>query len=234
MPTHASDGTGLAVRTGFVAGLLLALLAGLLAAGCDSRAAAVKQAMTDLIEANENRDGDKVASMYSRSTIEHYDGAIKRALSAKKAEIRALPLNEQIEILGMRTKHSLADLRTLDGRQYIKRAVRDGRWAVEWGVEDYGGIRVQGSTAWMEVKKPDTRVRTAGRWRQRDMRKTHNVRFYLEDDAWKLDETSLFDVWNEVIRDELNDSGMQEEEFLLEVAGIDPDDADRYWNPPKK
>lgn len=188
----------------------------------------------ELSRALANRGGERAASLYWRNSIEYYDRMVKAARTATRDEIAKMPWLDRLGMLVLRPRLPAADLRTLDGRQYIRRAVRDGHWTVEWGVEDYGGIHAQGSTAWMEVKKPDTRVRTAGRWRQRDMRKTHNVRFHLENDVWKLDETPLSNAWNEVLRDELNKSGTPEEAFLLGVAGIDPDDADRFWNPPKR
>lgn len=216
------------------AGALLIVAA--LMAGCDSRAGAVKDAMDRLIAANDAHDGETVASLYCRSTIEHYDELLRLAREATKSRIMAMTLSERAEVLTMRLEYPLAQLKALTGREYIKRSVGAGHWVVEWGVEDYGRIKVTGSTAWMEVKKPDERPTRGFSRRGRDTRRAYNIRFYLEDDVWKMDETSIDDLWNEMLLEDQRDSGIGEEQYLLELLG---DGSDKpvpanIWDPPKR
>jgi hypothetical protein len=175
--------------------------------------------------------------MYSNSTIQHYDNLLRLAREAKRDQIIKLPLEQQLSVLGMRRSMTLAEMKKLDGREYIKKCVRDGTWAVEWGVEDYGPIKFTGDTAWMEVKEPDARGPRLGRRRWlSDTRKTFYIRFYFEDDTWKLDETSLSEFWNSLLVDAAREARMNYDRFLFSVLEDDEGKPPppTIWDPPKK
>lgn len=221
--------------------LRLALLLGLLpllttSAGCDSRATEVKETMTRLIHATEARDAETVASLYTRSTYEHYDDVLRLAREATREQIGRLSMHERLEVLHMRHSMTLAEMKSLDGCAYIKKCVRDGSWQVEWGVEDYGKVKVTGNSAWMEVKEPDRRITRAGRRWLEDKRQAFNIRFYFEGEEWKLDETSLLDLWDRLLLTESRSSGMMQDEFLfalLEESSGKPV-SKSIWDPPRK
>ncbi|MBX3358961.1 MAG: hypothetical protein KF745_11105 [Phycisphaeraceae bacterium] len=205
--------------------------------GCDSRASQIRESLKQLVEAVEGQDGRTVASLYSKSTVDHYGELVKLAREGKREQIAKRSVNDRGIILMLRHRLTGAQLRQLDGAGTIALMADRGWWGIDNGVEEYGKIRVSGNTGWMEVREPDRRVTRSGRRWLEDTRRTYNVRFYLEDDVWKMDETSLFQLWEELLEREVKAAGMSADAFLIEVEEMQSDTPvpRNIWDtPPKK
>ncbi len=146
-------------------------------------------------------------------------------------------MNDRNLILLMRHRLTAQEMRQLDGEGVIALMADRGWWGIDMGAEEYGKIRVSGTTGWMEVQEPDRRAtRSARRWLD-DNRRKYNVRFYHEDGVWKLDETSMYELWGELLDREVKSAGMPADQYLIEVEEMvsEKDVPANIWDtPPKK
>jgi len=204
--------------------------------GCDSRPGQVKDTMNRLSTAVDQKDGQTVATLYTQSTADHYGELVGLARAGTREEVARLPISDRGLLLLIRHRFTPTELTTMDGRTCIRLMAERGWWGIDMGEEEYGRIKVTGSTAWLEVKEPDRRVTRAGRRWLDDNRRAYNVRFYNEDGGWRMDETSLYDLWNEMLLREVKMSGMMQDEYLIasEEESSEKPVPKNIWERPKR
>ena len=113
-------------------GLLAALF--LFAFGCEPGGPdveAIKLVWDQYDVANNTRDGELAASIFTDGTHAYYGRLLLQALDAPREQVLRLPLFDRSEILTMRHRATRAELEKLDGRAYVVFATRKG-----WYVSD--------------------------------------------------------------------------------------------------
>src|SRR3954465_10187855 len=82
-----------------------------LIAGCDARAAdkeEIQQVYEDFNDCNNNRNGDSIVSYFTKESFEHNERMLKVGLDGSPEEVRAMPLNDRLEVLRMRLQATRA------------------------------------------------------------------------------------------------------------------------------
>lgn len=164
----------------------------LLGTGCEPKSAdhkAVANVWEQIMSAWESSNGKAVVALSSKGTIEYYDRLVKLGLGATASEVKKLTPFEKLEIVMMRHRGKRSELRKLDGKGYIEYATSKGWYSGGGDPEgplyyELGKIKVGKDkvSAWAEVYFNDDNKR-----RKSD----YAVKFFKEDGAWKLDETSI-------------------------------------------
>ncbi len=208
-------------------GLLSTLF--LFALGCEPTGPDVdeiRQVWDNYDKANNTRNGELAASIFTDTTHAYYDRLVKQALDAPREQVLRLPLVDRSEILMMRNRATRVELEKLDGRGYVVFATSKG-WYVsdpeETATLTLSGIRVTNDVASAQLVLDGTRS-------------GNTVRFEKQGGAWKLDETSLFPFYSEVVAVAADDEGLSEDEWLIMAEEIEWGNTitDSIWEPLRK
>lgn len=89
----------------------------------------VRALHAQLRQAADNSDGEGVAKLLTQKSFEHYQGILQQALDADEARTKALPPNQLVEVLTIRSKATRKEIKKLDGRGYVVHAVKNGWWS---------------------------------------------------------------------------------------------------------
>lgn len=211
-----------------LAALLSVLLFGLTPIACDKHAQEKKdiRAVYDAYnQTAENNDGPGQAKVLSANTLAHYDRLVKLGLSGKSADVMALPLCEQREILIMRNRATRKQLQGYSGKGYAIYATNQGWWSGfgddEWKLRS---IKVNGDAADARIVEdiPTYTIRPSFRSSLRASARASRkkprefpVRFVREGTEWKIDETTLFPRMNEEIAAAAKSYRMSHRDFLM-------------------
>ncbi|CAG1010495.1 hypothetical protein PHYC_03862 [Phycisphaerales bacterium] len=96
-------------------------------AGCDlDERRAVRRSMIDFRAACNRQKADEALALMSSNTFPYYDRMVHKARTMKAEEVHALPLAEMYTILGIRHKLSREQLRSADGRAYLRASIESG------------------------------------------------------------------------------------------------------------
>src|SRR5262245_61912110 len=126
----------LLVRSRRAAAFVVAICLGAIAfAGCDQKRQEVIASIQELGRALSDRNGERAASLYTQSTFDFYDRMLQGARTAKRDQIAKMPPLERMEILLMRLRVPPSDLKTIDGRGFIKMSVSNGWWQLHQGMD---------------------------------------------------------------------------------------------------
>lgn len=185
-------------------------------------------------------DGETAASLYARPTLEYYDRLVKLAREAKRDEIAKLTPLERYEIIRLRHRSTLAEMKPLDGRGYIKLAVNKGWWK---GNDEYvdeetqlADIKVTGSSAWVDLGLDSSRVNGLSRILNAPDRKRY-LRLYKEDEVWKVDTTSMHELANELMGRAMDRMGTGDKESIFvrwEEGQSGKEVPANIWDPPRR
>lgn len=175
------------------------------AQGCDQKRQEVIASIQELSRALANRDGERAASLYSRNSIEYYDRMVKAARTATRDEIAKMPWLDRLEILVLRHRLPAADLRTIDGERYIRTAVAQGWWLhrdndrIPEDLDfDRVTIKINGSMAWLDLELDEGSLPGISRILASGDKKRY-LRYYKEGDDWRLDQTAVHELRNELL-----------------------------------
>lgn len=124
-----------------------------------------------------NQNAEEAMAMMSSQSFQYYDRLVQHARTLKLDGIRQLPLGEQLYVVCIRSTLTPEELRTVDGRGYIKLAIERGRWTESEG----------DPTEYMGLVKVRKDVATAKALDLKGKPLRYSFYFIKEGDAWKQD-----------------------------------------------
>lgn len=95
--------------------------------GCDRKVAEVVAADKALDKAIDSGDGQTVVSMISQDSLARMDRLLDFARTAKKSEVKALPVADRLEVLQVRQELKSDVRKPMDARTYYARLVTNRR-----------------------------------------------------------------------------------------------------------
>lgn len=189
--------------------------------GCDAEVAHVKEVDDRYDMALDSRHGKTALAYVSKDSIAWFDSMVETARTASKSKVQALPFAERLEVLQIRLLVPAADLKKMDGREYLIRSVDEG-WQGSTSQLKRHSVRVNNGRATITYRDPDSGTQSQGY-------------YVLEDGAWKEDRLSLNADLNQSAGSEAREAGMTEDELIFEILGELSGDtvSESVWNPPK-
>jgi len=168
-----------------------------------------------------NQRGSEAVEKVNQATIDYYERVRGLALSAPEQEARSLPLYDRMMVLLMRHRVPPDLLRGMNGRELLAYGVNRGWIGKEDVMEsDIGTVRVSGNQAtaqFIKAGKP-TPLKYS---------------FTKEGGQWRIDLTALGPVVNQSLKMLVEQQGVSEDEFLLDileaVSGTKP--SPQIWQP---
>jgi hypothetical protein len=194
--------------------------------GCDKQAPekeAIRLSWRRIDQANEGKDGEAAASLFTAASIERYGPLIKLGLDGKKKELEGLDAWDLSEVFLMRMCATRKDLENLSPREYVVYATSQG-WYVtgESQTAEPSRIRITGDKATVHFYDGGEPTGETGR-------------FVREDGVWKWDEESWRAGFNSYVRLSAAEEGVTIPEFLIaDIEGRTGRTAPRnIWDPMK-
>lgn len=167
-------------------------------------------------------DGARFARILAQPTLDHYEVLRDLALSASKKGLMRESLGNQIYALFLRKVSKPDDLIHLDGEAIASILVEKGAIS-EGGVE---GVRLGEVT--FSDSLATVRAIVGGQ-------SAFSYTFRLEKDEWKIDLVTLSEGAEIAFRQQMEQSGLSEEEYVLKaveaLSGSRP--SNDIWQPPR-
>jgi hypothetical protein len=206
--------------------LLGAVLAGL--GGCSGSKTPVRDEADDVRasfqaykQAILARDGATALSHVDKKTLQYYERMRDAALTANRGTVQAMSTVDKLMVLMLRARIPAAQLQQMSPEELFRHAVNQG-WIGRESVEgnEVGDVEVSGDTATaVHVSRGQT---SSFKWV-----------FHKEDDAWKIDLTSMMPTADWAMKQVIQQSGMPEDQVLLQLlqatTGMPASDA--LWDP---
>jgi hypothetical protein len=175
------------------------------AANAESQVMAALDAF--LLAASANR-GAAVAPLVTQQSFQWYEDLRRLALEANAAQVHALPLRDRMQVLMLRHVASPAELRSLNGRALLIRAIDRG-WTLgqSWMFTDespFGQVQVAGEGAQVALRG------------QRLPTPLH-VEIRREQGAWRVDVTSIVQVGSTAYSSAARSRGRSEDELVFQM-----------------
>ncbi|MDW3650593.1 MAG: hypothetical protein R8P61_26190 [Bacteroidia bacterium] len=165
----------------------------------------VKKCFQDYKQAVLAEEADAALALISSKTTDYYGEIIKLALHADKAELDARSLTDKITVMRIRMSMKEADLKGMDGKKFFVYGIKEGL-VDKKGMQnvDIGEIKVEGKEA-------------KGAFVINGQSAPYFFKFDKENNQWKFDLTALFDITNQGLASVIEQTGITENEFLMEA-----------------
>lgn len=167
-----------------------------------------------------NDKGEKAVQQVDSRTIAYYTDILNKTIHADSAEVNALGIMDKLIVFSIRHRTEKEQILSFDGVSLLEYSIREGMVGKNSVVNNsIGKVIIDGTFAkgQMLVYGEETPV---------------YFHFYKENDAWKLDLTSIFSLGNAAFKNMQEESGKKENEFLLDIlemmTGRKPDAT--IWN----
>ena len=208
---------------------ILAAITLLFQSGCDKHGQdrqVIKFTCDNTFDALVSHDGAVFANQLSAESLDYYTRTLKLSLTAKKAEVQALPLHQRYEVLLTRLLGKRAELKDLDGKAFAEWSVNNGLWDyIPEPPEDLslGHLTFTETDAIGKLTATVQRTlrsrRFGSRTVERQQSTSHTVRFVLENGQWKYDNTAYNRSIEAEIKAYVKDTKGDENAALLELLG---------------
>ena len=189
-----------------------------------SEVKAVKVSFDSYKQAILNDRGEEAVQFVDSRTINYYGDVLEKVKHADSATVNALPLMDKVMVFSVRHRATKEDILSFDGKGLLVYAIKSGMVGKNSVVNSsIGDVTVEGTFA-------------KGQYVSNGNKAPFNFNFYKEDNAWKVDLTSIFPTTNMVFRKLVEESGQTENEFLFSIlerlTGKAP--GDEIWIPTKE
>jgi len=183
----------------------------------------VKKCFQDYKQAVLSEDAEGALALVSSKTTDYYGEIIKLALHADKEELDARSLTDKITVMRIRMSMNEADLKGMDGKKFFVYGIKEGL-VDKKGMQnvDMGEVEVEGKEA-------------KGAFVINGQAAPYFFEFNKENNQWKFDLTALFDITNQGLASVIEQTGITENEFLMEALSAIAVEGevvgDKLWQP---
>jgi hypothetical protein len=189
-----------------------------------SEVKAVKASFDNYKQAILNDKGEEAVQYVDSRTINYYGDVLEKVRSADSATVNRLDLLDKVMVFSVRHRATKEDILSFDGKGLLVYAIKSGMVGKNSVVNSsIGDVTVEGTFA-------------KGQYVSNGQKAPFNFDFYKEDNAWKVDLTSIFSTTNIAFRKLVEESGQTENEFLFSIlerlTGRRP--GDEIWIPTQK
>jgi hypothetical protein len=204
--------------------LLFLLVSSISAYTQKSEVKAVTASFDNYKQAILNDKGEEAVQYVDSRTINYYGDVLEKVRSADSATVNRLDLLDKVMVFSVRHRATKEDILSFDGKGLLVYAIKSGMVGKNSVVNSsIGDVTVEGTFA-------------KGQYVSNGQKAPFNFDFYKEDNAWKVDLTSIFSTTNIAFRKLVEESGQTENEFLFSIlerlTGRRP--GDEIWIPTQK
>jgi hypothetical protein len=204
--------------------LLFLLVSSISAYTQKSEVKAVTASFDNYKQAILNDKGEEAVQYVDSRTINYYGDVLEKVRSADSATVNRLDLLDKVMVFSVRHRATKEDILSFDGKGLLVYAIKSGMVGKNSVVNSsIGDVTVEGTFA-------------KGQYVSNGQKAPFNFDFYKEDNAWKVDLTSIFPTTNIAFRKLVEESGQTENEFLFSIlerlTGRRP--GDEIWIPTQK
>lgn len=165
--------------------------------------------------------GEEAVNFVDSRTMKYYDNILEKVKRADSVEVDALGLIDKITVLTYRLKASDEELSSFSGKDLFIFAIDNGMVGKSSIVNStLGEVSISEDFASAEFII-NGRVTS------------FSFHFYREDNIWRIDITNLFELGTFAFKKLIEDSGQEENEFILNVlelaTGSKP--SNKIWKP---
>ena len=183
----------------------------------------VREAFDKYKSAILNDRGNEAVNYVDSRTLEYYSDILNQSISGDSATVDNLGIMDKLMVFSIRHRTSKEDILSFDGRQLLEYAIKEGMVGKNSVANnEIGEIKIENTFATGQLVSGG---RPAPMY----------FHFYKEQNAWKIDLTSIFPVASMAFQRMADDSGQEENEYLfmlLEmITGKSPDRD--IWQPIK-
>jgi hypothetical protein len=178
--------------------LLFLLVSSISAYTQKSEVKAVKASFYNYKQAILNDKGEEAVQYVDSRTINYYGDVLEKVRSADSATVNRLDLLDKVMVFSVRHRATKEDILSFDGKGLLVYAIKSGMVGKNSVVNSsIGDVTVEGTFA-------------KGQYVSNGQKAPFNFDFYKEDNAWKVDLTSIFPTTNIVFRKLVEESGQTE------------------------
>ncbi|MEO1215683.1 MAG: hypothetical protein AAFY45_19265 [Bacteroidota bacterium] len=165
----------------------------------------VKKCFQEYKEAVLSEDANTALALISSKTTDYYREIIKLALHADKDVLDRRSLTDKITVMRIRMSMTEADLKGMDGKKFFLYGIKEGL-VDKKGMQnvDMGEVDVEGKMA-------------KGAFVINGQTAPYYFKFDKENNQWKFDLTALFEITNQGLASVIEQTGITENEFLMEA-----------------
>jgi hypothetical protein len=178
--------------------LLFLLVSSISAYTQKSEVKAVTASFDNYKQAILNDKGEEAVQYVDSRTINYYGDVLEKVRSADSATVNRLDLLDKVMVFSVRHRATKEDILSFDGKGLLVYAIKSGMVGKNSVVNSsIGDVTVEGTFA-------------KGQYVSNGQKAPFNFDFYKEDNAWKVDLTSIFPTTNIVFRKLVEESGQTE------------------------
>jgi hypothetical protein len=149
-----------------------------------SEVKAVKASFDNYKQAILNDKGEEAVQYVDSRTINYYGDVLEKVRSADSATVNRLDLLDKVMVFSVRHRATKEDILSFDGKGLLVYAIKSGMVGKNSVVNSsIGDVTVEGTFA-------------KGQYVSNGQKAPFNFDFYKEDNAWKVDLTSIFSTTN--------------------------------------
>ncbi len=158
-----------------------------------------------------SENGEDALAQVNSKTVNYYSQVLENCKNLDSAEVSSLNLMDKLMVLAVRYRTPVDDILKFSGEELIVYAVNNDMIGKNGVMNaELGSIDVDGDFA-------DSRIR------QGKEEAPFGFHFYKENDQWKIDLTSVFDVSMAPFNQIIESSGMTEDTYLEMIVGMMPE-----------
>ena len=185
---------------------------------------AVRASFDNYKQAILNERGEEAVQYVDSRTIKYYGEVLDKVQHADSATVNGLGLMDKVMVFSVRHRTTKEEIMSFDGKSLLVYAIKSGMVGKNSVVNSsIGEVTIEGTFA-------------KGQYVSNGQKAPFNFNFYKEDNAWKVDLTSVFPTTNMVFRKLVDESGQTENDFLFSIletlTGKMP--GDEIWIPTKE
>jgi hypothetical protein len=169
-------------------------------------AEAARDAFKGYKQALINHDGEAAAAFVSKGTVDYYGKIKELALRGERQTVAGLPILDKMTVLMLRLTYRADTLENMTATSLFASAVEKELFNMDTVVSsEVGKVKVSGERASITLINRGVE------------NQAFLPLFVKEGRSWKLDSTALFGILGWALEKSAKDSGLSEDEFLVEI-----------------
>ena len=165
----------------------------------------VKEAFDNYKSSILNDKGEEAVKYVDSRTIKYYNDMLDLVRHGDSAKVEALSILDKVMVFSIRHRASREDILSFDGRTLLIYAIKSGMV----GKNGVANLSIGDVTPTENFAK--------GQFVVNGQKAPLYFHFYKEEEKWKIDLTSLFQVSTTAFKKMVDDSGQTENEYLFAI-----------------